>query len=127
MIRAFFAQPLAREYIILLAAIVMSQLHFTASSSSNFQGIFYAAMKEYDKKTKKDLLAHPLVGQLQPCNSPADILNVLRDQVQQFEQSTSTVEKWTKWLNPTVNVLYTLSAVLGEGVGVVSLVRTMLL
>jgi hypothetical protein len=27
----------------------------------------------------------------------------------------------TKWLNPTVNVLFTLSASLGEGVGLVSL------
>jgi hypothetical protein len=27
----------------------------------------------------------------------------------------------TKWLNPTVNVLYALSATLGEGVGLVCL------
>ncbi|KAH9166811.1 hypothetical protein EDB89DRAFT_2101116, partial [Lactarius sanguifluus] len=91
----------------------------TASSSSNFQTIFYASMKEYKKKTKKDLLEHPLMGQLQTCNSPADILAVLRTQVQQFEQSTSGDDKLTKWLNPTVNVLYAFSAALGEGVGLV--------
>ncbi len=105
----------------------MSQLPSIASSSSNFQGIFCAAMKEYEKKTKKDLLAHPVTGQLQPCNTPADILAVLRDQVQQFEKSTSGVEKWTKWLNPTVNVLVALSGALGEGVGLVSLIWTTLL
>ena len=102
----------------------MSKVPSTSSSSSNFQGIFYAAMKEYEKKTKKDLLAHPLIGQLQPCNTPADILTVLRGQVQQFDNSTSGVEKWTKWLNPTVNVLIALSGALGEGVGLVSLIWT---
>ena len=84
-------------------------------------------MKEYEKKTKKDLLAHPLIGQLQPCNTSADILTVLRGQVQQFEKSTSGVEKWTKWLNPTVNVLVALSEALGEGVGLVGLIWTILL
>ncbi|KAH9028017.1 hypothetical protein EDB83DRAFT_2555160, partial [Lactarius deliciosus] len=91
----------------------------TPSSSSNLQAIFNASIKEYQKKTKKDLLLHPLMGQLQTCNSPTDILAVLRTQVQQFEQSTSDDDKLTKWLNPTVNVLYAFSAVLGEGVGLV--------
>ncbi|KAH8996589.1 hypothetical protein EDB83DRAFT_2559152, partial [Lactarius deliciosus] len=97
----------------------MSQTPSTTSSSSNFQTIFYASMKEYKKKTKKDLLEHPLMGQLQTCNSPADILAVLRTQVQQFEESTSGDDKLTKWLIPTVNVLYAFSGALGEGVGLV--------
>ncbi|KAH9016025.1 hypothetical protein EDB85DRAFT_2280101 [Lactarius pseudohatsudake] len=59
------------------------------------------------------------MGQLQTCNSPADILAVLRTQVQQFEQSTSGDDKLTKWLIPTVNVLYAFSGALGEGVGLV--------
>ncbi|KAH9166881.1 hypothetical protein EDB89DRAFT_2245959, partial [Lactarius sanguifluus] len=70
----------------------------------------------YEEKTKKDLLAHPLMAQLQTCNSPTDILAVLRTQVQHFE-STRDDDKLTKWLNPTVNVLYAFSAALGEGVG----------
>ena len=108
----------------LLAVVAMSKVPSTSSTSSNFQSIFYAAMKEYEKKTKKDLLAHPLIGQLQPCNTPDDILAVLRGQVQQFDKSMSGVEKWTKWLNPTVNVLVALSGALGEGVGLVSLIWT---
>ncbi|KAI9434158.1 hypothetical protein H4582DRAFT_807039 [Lactarius indigo] len=96
----------------------MSQIP-SAASSSNLQAIFNAAIKEYQKKTKQDLLLHPLMAQLQTCNSPADILAVLRTQVQQFEQSTSGDDKLTKWLNPTVNVLYAFSAALGEGVGLV--------
>ncbi|KAI9450365.1 hypothetical protein BJY52DRAFT_1215522 [Lactarius psammicola] len=96
----------------------MSQVPPTASSS-DFQAIFYASLKEYEKKTKKDLLAHPLLAQLQTCNSPTDILAVLRGQVQQFEQSTCGDDKFTRWLNPTVNVLYAFSMALGEGVGLV--------
>src|SRR5882762_105164 len=100
------------------AAVAMSKVPSTSSTSSNFQGIFYAAIKEYEKKTKKDLLAHPLIGQLQPCTTPADILTVLRGQVQHLDKSTGGgVDKWTKWLGPTVNVLVALSGALGEGVG----------
>ena len=76
-------------------------------------------MKEYEKKTKKDLLAHPLMAQLQTCNCPTDILALLRNQVQIFEQSTTSDDKLTKWLNPTVNVLYAFSSVIGAGVGLV--------
>ena len=72
-------------------------------------------MKEYEKKTKKDLLAHPLMAQLQNCKSPTDILAILRTQVQQSDD-----DKLTKWLTPTVNVLYAFSGVLGAGVGLVS-------
>ncbi|KAH8997859.1 hypothetical protein EDB86DRAFT_3076393 [Lactarius hatsudake] len=81
--------------------------------------MFNVSIKEYEKKTKKDLLLHPLMAQLQTCNTPTDILAVLHTQVQQFEQSTSSDNKFTNWLNPTVNVLYAFSAALGEGVGLV--------
>ncbi|KAF8265080.1 hypothetical protein EI94DRAFT_1702755 [Lactarius quietus] len=52
----------------------MSQKVPTNSSSSNLPAIFHTSMKEYEKKTKKDLLVHPLMAQLQTCNSPADII-----------------------------------------------------
>ena len=94
----------------------MSQISPTVPSS-NFQAIFNASMKEYEKRTKKDLLADPLMAQLQNCNSPTDILAVLCTQVQ---QSTSGDENLMKWLTPTVNVLYACSGVLGAGVGLVS-------
>src|SRR6266404_9601913 len=95
----------------LFSVVSMSQIPATGSSSSNFRTIFYAAMKGYKKKTGKDLLEHPLMDQLQSCNSPADILSVLRGQVQ---QSTSGIDKWTKWLIPIVNVLYAFSGAIGE-------------
>ena len=105
----------------------MSHSHLTASSSNNFQLIFNNALKVYEKRTKKDLLAHPLASQLQACNSPAAILAILQQQVQGLDQSRSGGDRWTKLLDPTINVLYTFSATLGEGVGMVSLrIRTCL-
>ena len=98
----------------------MSQSPAT-SSSSHFQAIFQAAVKSYQKQTKKDLIAHPLASQLQDCDSTNAILAILHDQVQQFDQSRSGDERLTKWLGPTVNVLNAFSATISAGVGLVGL------
>ncbi len=98
-----------------------SPLGSSSSSSSNFQPIINAALKLYEKQTKKDLLAHPLAAQLNSCNSPSDILTVLKDQVHEFGLSHSGDGTQARWLISTVNVLYAFSATLGEGVGLVSL------
>ena len=90
-----------------------------ASPSSHFQQIFNNAMKAYEKRTKNDLLLHPLAAQLQACDSPDAILAVLRKHVEEINQSRDTDDKWTKWLDPTVNVLFAFSATLGDGVGLV--------
>ena len=92
----------------------------TATPSTNFQLIFNNALKAYENRTKKDLLAHPLAAELQKCNSPSAILAVLHQQVQGLDQSSSNDDRWNKWLDPTVNVLHTLSDTLGEGVSLVS-------
>ena len=102
----------------------MSDTHPTASSSSsNFQLIINNALKAYEKRTKKDLLAHPLAAQFQACDTPSAVLSVLQQQVQQLNQSQTSDDRWTKWLDPTVNVLYAFSVTLGEGVGLVCLRR----
>ena len=78
-------------------------------------------MERYDAKTKNKLLTHPLAAQLQSCDSPATVLSLLQGLVQQFDQGRSGDERSRSWLNPTVNVLFALSATLGEGVGLVNL------
>jgi hypothetical protein len=99
----------------------MSQTHPNASSSSsNFQSVLNAALDAYEKKTKSKLLTHPLAVQLQSCDSPNAIVSVLQDLIQQFDQRRRSDERLTNWLNPTINVLYTLSSTLGQGVGLVS-------
>jgi hypothetical protein len=92
----------------------------TPSSSSHFQEIFSAAVKAYEKRTKKDLPDHPLALQLQTCDSPASILAVLQGQVGDLDQARKSDERLTRWLSPTVNVLLTFSATIGGGVSLVS-------
>ena len=93
----------------------------TSSSSSNFQLIINNALDKYKRHTNNDLRAHPLAAQFQSCDSPSAILVVLQEQVQGLDPSRSTNERWTKWLDPTVNVLYAFSSILGSGVSLVCL------
>jgi hypothetical protein len=99
----------------------MSHTQSTASSSPNFQLIINNALDKYKKRTKNDLLAHPLAAQLQSCDSPSAIIAILQQQVQTLDQSRSSDERWSNWLDPTVNVLYALNSRLGAGVGLVCL------
>ena len=110
--------PITHEPTSILAPTDMSQTHPPVTSSSNFQLIFDNALKAYRKRTKKDLLSHPLATQLQECDSPSSIRAVLRRQVQEIDQS-QTDDRLTGWLDPTVNVLSALSDTIGDAVGLV--------
>ncbi|KAH9046542.1 hypothetical protein EDB84DRAFT_1466190 [Lactarius hengduanensis] len=91
----------------------------SSSSSSNFQTIFGAALNAYKEKTGIDPLTHPLAAQLQSCNSPSNVLAVLRDQANKLDQSRTHDGGLLNRLKPTINVLCAFSATLGEGVSVV--------
>ena len=93
-----------------------------SSSSSRFQAIFEAAIKSYQKQTKKDLIADPLASRLKDCDSTNAILAILQDQIREFDKSHSGDERLTKWLGPTVNVLNAFSATISGGVSLVGLV-----
>jgi hypothetical protein len=97
----------------------MSQVPSTSTSTTSFEAIFTAALTEYKKQTKRDITSHPLAAQLQSCDTPRAILAVLQARVQKFDQSQSADEKWIKWVDPTVNVLFAFSATLGNSVGMV--------
>ena len=91
-----------------------------SASSTKFESIFSAALKEYNKQTKEDIASHPLAAQLKSCDSPNAVLTVLQTQVQTFDQSQSANERWTKLLDPTVNVLYAFSEFLANVIGPVN-------
>lgn len=96
----------------------MSHYPSTASTSTlprNFDIIFSRALDTYEKCTKQDLRSHPLYSSLEACTSPEAILSILRE----FSQSQNTDVRFTKWLGPTVNVLWVTSAVIGEAAGLV--------
>jgi hypothetical protein len=99
----------------------MSHTQSAATPFSNFQPIISNALDIYRKRTKNDLLTHPLAARLQNCDTPAAILAILREQLRGLDQSQSSAEQWSKWLDPTVNVLFTFSATIGAGVSLVCL------
>ena len=90
-----------------------SQLTASGSSSASLQLIINNALEAYEKRTKKNLPDHPLAFQLEACNAPGDILAILQQQIQGLSQSRSADERWTKWLDPTIHVLFTFSQTVG--------------
>src|SRR5712691_3746268 len=105
----------------------MSNLPSSSTSRSNLHAIFNAALRTYKKKTGKDITSHPLTTELQSCDSPDAILAVLRRQIPTPDQSQNGDETFTKYLIPTVNVLYTLSDTLGEGFSLVIIAMSSLM
>ena len=99
----------------------MSTEPSTSTSHSNFVSIFNAALEKYKRKTKSDLASHPLLPALQSCDSPEAILTVLREQVPAFGQSQNADDRLTKWVAPTVNVIYSFLDALGQGLGLVNI------
>lgn len=86
-----------------------------ATSHPNYQFIFNTALGSYKKRTGKDLASDPLLRRLEICHSPDDVFTILRGPFLGLDQSHSSNSKLIKWLDPTVNVLYTLSVTIGGG------------
>lgn len=91
-----------------------------STSTLHFQPIFDKALKEYRRKTGKELSTHPLADEIKGCDSPEAILTLLRGKANELNGSQSRDERLTKWLTPTVNILIALSASFGQGIGTVS-------
>jgi len=91
-----------------------------STSTNNFAAIFNTASAEYQRVTGKHLDTHPIAAQLETCDSPKAVSDLLRTQAQAFIKFRKGNEKLMTWLDPIVHVLFTFSATLGEGIGPVS-------
>ena len=100
---------------------IMSQPSSSSASPFTFDSIFNSALDAYKKRTKQDLTSHPLLPTLHACDSPSAVVAVLQEQIPALTQSQNADDKFTKWLVPTVNVLYGFSGALGEGVSLVNI------
>ncbi|KAH9985854.1 hypothetical protein BJV77DRAFT_93040 [Russula vinacea] len=85
-------------------------------STDNFTAIFNAAENEYQTITGKSLKTHPFATQLETCQNPDAVLNLLQTQAQAFSKFRKGDEKLMAWLNPTIHILSTFSDTLGEGI-----------
>ena len=107
-----------------LPAIPMSTNNPMAGpSTDNFTAIFNAAENEYQTLTGKSLRTHPFATQLETCQSPDAVLNLLRTQAQAFSKFREGDEK-LMWLDPTIHILSTFSDTLGKGISLVSKPRS---
>jgi hypothetical protein len=90
------------------------------SPSSNFTQIFKNAVDEYKRLTKQDLHTHPFSAALNACDTPDAILDVFRGQAQDYNRFREADDKLMRWLRPTIEVLFTVSATVALGVSLVS-------
>ncbi|KAH9002653.1 hypothetical protein EDB86DRAFT_192910 [Lactarius hatsudake] len=79
---------------------------------TSFQSILNAALADYSNQVGIDLASHPIADSLQTCGSPDDVLKLLEDKANEFKDFRDGNRKLLNWLNPVVNVVHTLSAVL---------------
>ena len=115
------SEPPPGIYNTIIASKMSTSNQTTDPTISNFAAIFDAALREYKSLTKNDLATHPFAAAIDGYNSPDSILNVFRKQVSAFDKFRKGDDKLMEWLTPIVNILFTFSGTLGEGVGLVSL------
>ena len=91
------------------------------SSSTSFQGLFNAALENYENETGTKLIEHPLAKKLETCDSAESITIVLQEQAQKFREFRGNDGKIMKFLKSSVDVLYPLftSPIIGKVIGLV--------
>ena len=89
------------------------------SGPSQFQALFEAAFRDYEKQTGKALTNHPIAEKLQGCDSVESISTVLREQTEEIQGK----DKVLKPLKNVLSVLHKLSSVSAATFGHLGLVR----
>ena len=89
-------------------------------STDNFTAILEAAKKEYKKLTRKDLDTHRFSVQLKNCKSPEAFSDVVQEQAHAFSKYSESDERLMHSLRPIVQILFTFSETIVQGVGIVS-------
>jgi len=99
------------------------------ASSSRLQLLFDAALQNYEKQTRMKLLDHPFAKQLENCHSVDSVMDILQQQARAMTEFRGDDGKVVKSLKRVVHVVHTLSTstILGEGIGLVSLARFLVL
>ncbi|KAF8476299.1 hypothetical protein DFH94DRAFT_758304 [Russula ochroleuca] len=72
--------------------------------------LFATALSDYENQTGINLVDHPLVGQLENCDSVASIIAIIQEQARAFTEFRRGDDKMMKPLKRVVHVLYVLSA-----------------
>ena len=101
----------------------MSSLSQKPESSSHFKSILDAALSEYKSKTGNELTNNSLAKEIQGCESAEAVLDIIQREAKAFDKFRDGDKGLMKWIGPSVDVLYTISATLGQGVGTVRIMK----
>ena len=82
--------------------------------ATSFQSILDTALAEYHEQIGIELDKHPFSHELRGRDSPDDVLKLLEDKANTFKAYRDGNRKLINWLNPVVQVIHTLSGVLGQ-------------
>ena len=108
----------------LLAVNTMSSSLQTSTPLSDFKPILDAALSDYNMKTGKELLDHPLAAEVQRCDTVDAALAILQDQAKAFQQFKDGDQRLVESISPLAQVLFAFSGTLGVGdTGLVLLIR----
>ncbi|KAN0133841.1 hypothetical protein V8E53_008336 [Lactarius tabidus] len=88
-------------------------------SSILFQPIIDTALADYSRQVGMDLVTHPFADSLRSCGSPDDVLKLLEDKAKKFKDFRDGNRKLLNWIRPVVQVVHTLSTVLGASITLV--------
>jgi hypothetical protein len=86
----------------------------TSAANANFSKVFEAAIHEYKTLTGQDLSTNPFSAALDLFKTPDAIIGVFRNQAKSFEKISKDNEKLMATLSPIVQILFTLTATIGE-------------
>ena len=86
--------------------------------ATSFQEILDKALDDYREQIGVELDKHPFTNELQGRGSPDDILKLLEAKANAFKAYRDGNRKLINWLSPVVQVINTLSGVIGQAVSV---------
>jgi hypothetical protein len=82
----------------------------------SFQAVLDQALDDYREQIGVELDKHPFVDEFRGRDSPDDIIKLLEDKTKAFKAYRDGNRKLINWLSPVVQVVNTLSGVLGQAV-----------
>ena len=86
--------------------------------ATSFKAILDKALDDYREQIGVELEKHSLTNELRGHGSPDDILKLLEDKAKAFKAYRDGNRNLITWLSPVVQVVHTLSGVIGQAVSV---------
>ena len=91
--------------------------------ATSFQAILDRALADYQEQIGIQLDRHPFADELRGSDSPDKVLKLLEAKANAFKAYRDGNRELINWLSPVVQVINTLSSVIGQSVSVILMDR----